>query len=573
MLKRLLIILAGSFILSSCGIAGIHFKVHNPKKQGKYPDFDRETILLGELTPIRSNFDVHYYDLDILLEPWEKKLGGWVEMQATALNSIDSVQIDLDQPLDILALRWENRNGEELAYRRDERAVFIALPRELKSGENFSLHIRYYGKPLIARKPPWAGGLVWKKDDEKNPWSGVACEADGSSLWFPCKDHTSDEPDSASLNFAVANPEVMVVSNGRYLGKTEQDAVQKYHWKVSYPINLYNITFYIGDFVKIEDEYTGINGKQLDISHYVLKPNEQIARQHFQQVKEHIRVYEEIYGEYPWYGDGFKMVESPFAGMEHQSAIAYGSEYKNQLNGTDDYIILHEAGHEWFGNAITADDLAHVWLQEGFTTYGEALYLEKRYGFETAMDHLLFYRMVIKNKRPLVGPVGRRYFDYKDGDVYVKAAWVLHSLRHTINDDELFFRILSEFYQENKMKIINSDVFVAKVNELTGKDYNWFFKQYLHNHKVPFLEYDYADGLLYCRWKFVDEDFDQLPVRVRIEGEDYATIHPSTEVQAFRLAGPGDYRPVEVSNYLTLFGKDVNTRLHKSYSEVVQAQK
>jgi aminopeptidase N len=569
-IKRWLALTIVPLLVASCGLAGIHFKVHNPKKQGKYPKFDRETILLGEYTPIRSSFDAYYYHIDIQFFPDDKKLGGWVEMQARALVDIDSIQIDLDQPLELQQLKWAARQGQSLQYTRDERAVFIALPSTVKAGETFTIHIKYFGKPVIAKKPPWDGGLVWKKDDNKNPWAGVACESEGSSIWFPCKDHTADEPDSVDLSYSINNPNVIIVGNGQYAGKKKTENLQTYNWKVTYPINLYNITFYIGDFVKIEDSYTGINGKHLPISHYVLKPNEEKARTHFKQVKRHIRVYEEAFGEYSWYRDGFRLVESPFAGMEHQAAIAYGNGYKNDLNQTDDYIIVHEAGHEWFGNAITASDLCDVWLQEGITTYGEVIYLERQYGSMAAASHLLFYRWMIANKRPLVGPRGRRYFDYHDGDVYVKGAWTLHSLRNTINNDELFFKIIQTFYEEYKLKVTNSSDFIEVVNRLTGEDYNWFFNQYLYKHKVPFLEFEYTDeGEFYYRWTAVDDDFTRLPILINFPGtNELTTLYPTTKIQLYKPQLNGNL-PLEptVLNNETLFGFKRNKKLVKLLSK------
>lgn len=556
--------------LSSCGIFGIHFNVHNPRKPGKYPKFSKETILLGENTTIRKNFDVTFYDLDIALDPGKQSLSGWVEIKAIANENIDSVQIDLDQPLLIDELRWQTREGQLLTYSRNYRAVYVKLPKRTAKKNVFSLHIKYHGKPVIARKPPWDGGLVWKKDKQKKHWAGVACEGEGASTWFPCKDHTSDEPDSARMCFSIPDTTLTVVSNGVFTGSSIKNNLKSFCWKVSYPINLYNITFYLGDFAKIEDTYTGINGKKLLLNYYVLKPNASFATEHFKQVKKHIRIYEELYGEYSWYRDGFKLIESPYAGMEHQTAIAYGNGYKNDLNGKDDYILLHETGHEWFGNAITAEDLADVWLQEGITTYGEFLYLEKAHSSDEAYSHLSFYRMMIKNKRPLVGPAGRRYFDYHDGDVYVKGAWMLHSLRTNIANDSLFFAVLKTFYAENKLKVTNSQTFIQTVNRITGKDYNWFFNQYLYKNKVPFLEYYRSeDGTLYYRWTDVGEDFNKQRITVEFKptNESY-NIYPGTSVKKLQRSQPGNSTDLMYfSEYKTLFGVKKNKKLIKIYEK------
>ncbi|MCE3278327.1 MAG: aminopeptidase [Bacteroidetes bacterium] len=565
-IKHVLLLLSLTLFISSCGLFGIHFKVHNPKKPGKYPKFNSETILLGELTPIRKNFNVVFYDLDILVDASKKTIGGWVETHSVALKDIDSIQLDLDQQFIIEGIKWKSREGEDLKYSRKERAIFIKLKDPIREGEQFSVHVKYTGKPVVARKPPWSGGMVWKKDKEGNAWCGPVCETDGSSTWFPCKDHTSDEPDSVKLRFTIPDSSLSVVSNGVFKGREQHNNSASFNWKISYPINLYNITFYLGNFAKIEDHYTGINSKELKLSYYVLKPNLDKARKHFPQVKEQLRIYEQTYGEYPWYNDGFKLVESPYAGQEHQTAIAYGNGYKNDLNGKDDYIILHEMGHEWFGNAITAEDLADVWLQEGITTYGEALYLEKKYSYEEALNHLLFYKLVIKNKYPLVGPVGRRYFDYHDGDVYTKGAWLMHTLRKNINNDTLFFAILRTFYQENKMKTCTSKTFIETVNRMTGKSYDWFFNHYLYKNEAPVFEYQYTSEGFYYRWSNVAADFDQLAVPLKFgQGANRVEVFPDVQIQKYTPAGPTNIFYIYDDN--ALFKSKKNKMLEHLYNE------
>lgn len=556
--------------LSSCGLFGIHFKVHNPRIASRYPRFSEEVLSLAKNTSLRKNFDVTFYNLDITISPDSRTLSGWVEIKSLALNNIDSIQLDLDQPLTIDELHWQTREGESLVYSRNYRSVYVKLPNRIAKGTLFSVHIKYHGKPIVAAKPPWEGGLVWKKDKQKNDWVGVACEIEGASIWFPCKDQTSDEPDSTHMCFTIPDTFLFVVSNGVFLGSERKGNTQSFNWKIGYPVNLYDITFYVGNFVKVEDIYKGISGKELQLNYYVLKPNAEKAAKHFQQVKKHLKAYEELYGEYSWYNDGFKLVESPYAGMEHQTAIAYGNGYKNDLYGKDDYILLHETGHEWFGNAITAADLADVWLQEGITTYGEYLYLEKEYDADVAFSHLYLYRMMIKNKRPVVGPYERRYFNYRDGDVYVKAAWVLHTLRNNINNDSSFFSVLRTFYNENKLKTTNSTAFIETVNRVTGKDYKWFFNQYLYHNKVPFLEFEFcADGTIYYRWVDVAEGFNKLNVSLKFDtNEKTYEIFPDTWIKKFKL--PEDMNipsSLFIDDHKALFGIKKNKKLQQLYEE------
>ncbi len=563
--KSLLVAAVTLIFLASCGLFGVRINVHNPRKPGKYPKFDKETILLGELTPIREAFDVVHYDIDIAFDIENKSINGWVETKSVAVNELDSIQLDLDQPMNLEEVRFGSRSGKELGYERVERAIFIKMPNTIAKGDTFSVFVKYSGKPIKAKKAPWDGGFVWREDKEDNPWVGVACEVEGASIWLPTKDHTSDEPNSVDLRFTIPNGNLEVISNGQFVGEEVNGNDKSFMWKVTKHINLYNITFYIGDFAKIEDEYIGINGKKMEMNHYVLHKNKEKATKHFKQLQRQIKAYEELYGEYPWYEDGFKLVESPFAGMEHQSAIAYGNSYKNDMNGTDDYIIVHEAGHEWFGNAVTAADLADVWLQEGFTTYGEALYLEKMYGYQAYNSHIGSYRFFIKNKYPVVGPMGRRYFDYKDGDVYVKGAWILHTLRNTIDNDTIFFDIIKTFYQENNVGVTNSQKFVEVVERLTGEDYDWFFNEYLYVNTVPTLEYELSkDGYFYYQWTGVKDDFNKMPVEIYLIGKTgkEVKLYPSNKIQRKKI---GSDIEVSIPRSKVLFAQDENKKLDKLY--------
>lgn len=554
-------ILSCTLFINSCAIIGIHTKVHNPRRTHAFADVPHEQKVTGTLNAYRACYDVTYYGLDLFIDARAKELSGWVQIDARLDSIADSLQIDLDQNFTIDALRWNSRNGDSISYHRNLRSVTFKANPALRKGDIFTVHIRYHGKPIVARKPPWSGGTVWKKDKEKNDWLGVACESEGASVWFPCKDHTSDEPDSATMRFTIPDNGLMAVSNGKLINEEVTDGRRSFTWRVHYPINSYNITYYVGNFERITDQYVNANGDTLHLEHYVLKPNAEKARVHFTKVKEQIRVYEEIYGLYAFYKDGFKLIESPYAGMEHQSAIAYGSRFKNDLYGLEDYIMLHEAGHEWFGNAVSAADLADVWLQEGITTYGESLYLERKYGKQLANRHLLMQRLFIKNKRPMVGPLGQRYFDYKDSDVYMKGAWTLHSLRNVINDDSVFFRILRVFYEEQKLKLTSSADFVETVNRITGSDYSWFFNQYLYRSKVPFLEYVVKENVLYYRWKDANPDFNRLPVIVRM-GNQRFEIMPSLEIKQFTLPLNSD-EELSFDNMQALFGLDKNKRLYK----------
>jgi len=533
--KHYLLIACTALLIQSCGLLGIHLKVHNPNKAGKNPKFSRESVLLGEMTPLRSCYDVHYYDIAIAFDADEKSLDGTVEIHATAEADFTLLQIDLHPNFTIKKL-IDQAGNNVLKYTQEERAIIIELTK--KKGDDFIIEVAYEGKPVKAKKPPWKGGLVWKKDKEKNDWLGVACESEGASLWWPLKDHTADEPDSLRLHYTIPKG-LMAVGNGQFEGMESSGDLNTYNWFVSYPINTYNVSFYVGDFVEIKDTYKGINGKELAISHFVLKKNEKKAREHFKQINNILKIYEEVFGEYPWYRDGFKLIESPYAGMEHQTAIAYGNGYKNDLYGVD-YIILHEIAHEWWGNSVTAVDLNDVWIQEGFATYAEALYFEKAEGSSQYRSHLQFNRIFIKNKYPVVGVKDRRWFHFRKGsDAYMKGAWILHTLRQQLKDDSLFFKIIQDFYKQSTYQIVESKDFIELVNQKTQKDYSWFFEQYLYNNFAPQLEYTIDEGTLYYRWTKVGKNFNQLKIKCR-SAMKTIVLTPSTEIQTLKLSDNSD---------------------------------
>ncbi len=526
-LKMLVILLA--FSILSCN-KGFHKTVYNPKKPGQYPKDTRAIQLLGAPSNYRTCFDVSHYDLHVTIDPAHKSISGHVVISSTATTNFDTLQIDLYENLHIDRIE---SNHQQLFYKREKGAVFIAMPRRITKDQKFDLTVYYEGKPVVAKRPPWNGGFVWKKDKDRNPWIGVSCETEGASIWWPCKDMISDEPDSADVYITTSN-KLMAVSNG-ILKDTASNSnkTTTFHWKISYPINNYNITFYIGNFKLLADSYTSkLTGKVTALNHYVLPYNLEKAKTHFQQLKPILEFYENMFGEYPWQRDGFKLVESPYEGMEHQSAIAYGNGYKNDF-GLFDYIILHETAHEWWGNSVTAADFADVWLHEGFASYCEALYVEKLAGKEAYIKYMYWQRMTIQNKRPVVRKQNIRYFDYHDEDVYNKGSWVLHTLRNTINNDSLFFDILKTFRIENNQQQIHSEKFIQLVNKKTGKDYTWFFKQYLYNRKAPFLEYYWVNTDFYFRWTNTDVDF-KLPIELKVAGE-ITKLYPTSTIKKITL--------------------------------------
>lgn len=567
---RIIYIALLSLLISSCSLLGVHLKVENPKRDGKYPKFSETTKILGTLnSKYRTCFDATYYDLDVLIDEKNKFLKGTVIMNATAVTDFDTLQLDLYPNMKVKSIGFfshsssqENQNIFIIPnYTRKYGAIFIQIKQ--KTGDRFKIKIEYEGSPQVAKKPPWDGGFVWKKDKQNNPWIGVACESEGASLWWPCKDVTNDEPDSVSISI-TASKNLVSVSNGQLKAKIEKEELATYKWFVSYPINLYNVTIYIGNFKLISDSLKNpFTGKILPINHYVLAPNYDIAKKHFTQAKEQVAFFEKTFGEYPWRKDGYKLVESPYEGMEHQSAIAYGNGYKNGYQPFD-YIILHESAHEWWGNAITAADLADVWLQEGFATYSEALYVENTQGKNAYLRYMYYYRIFIENKYPIIGPENKRYFDYRNSDCYQKGAWVLHTLRSTINDDYLFFDIIKTFYEKYKLKTTCTKDFISVVNEKTNTDYNWFFNQYLYSRKAPMLEYFWDGKDFFFKWSDVLPDF-KMPAEIILDNTVKVNLKPSAKIQKVAISKEA-YKEISFNDAYLLYGLKENKKLKKKFS-------
>jgi aminopeptidase N len=489
--------------------------------------------LRGKLNNFRSCYDVYFYNLDIDININSKSIAGFVDIYFSVVNDFDTMQIDLYPNMSLDSIVFEKKN---LHFNRVYGAVFVLFDKHLTTNEKAKIRVYYHGKPVIAKKPPWEGGFVWKKDKNKNPWIGVACEVAGASLWWPVKDHLSDKPDSMKLNFTVPAG-LMCVSNGHMVDSVPLMNKTKYTWKLTYPVNSYNATMYIGKFSHFSMPYQGVD-TSFNLDFYVIPQHLEKAKEHFLQVQSILHFYESAFGPYPWPKDGYKLVESPYEGMENQTAIAYGNNYNNFINAFDQ-IILHETAHEWWGNSINVPDYAEVWIHEGMAAYAEAMYTEHNYGHNFYLSYLKFYALLIRNKKTVVGPHDVNFWDYKDGDVYMKGALMLHTLRNTLTDDSLFFNIIKSFYNKYKYKEAVSQDFINLVNEMTGKDYSWFFKQYLYKRSSPellvkkeFLSYKNTYELQY-KWSNVDSDFS-IPLKI-VSGNETYTIWPTTKLQKIYL--------------------------------------
>ena len=484
-------------------------------------------------------YDVRYYNLSLEFFPSKKMIAGTLKMDFTAVENQSKIQIDLFQQMKINAITLNNKN---VKFKRSENATFVEA--SINKGSKYSMTVEYEGKPIQAKNAPWDGGFVWKEDIEGNTWAGVACEGIGASLWWPNKDHLSDEPDSMEMHFTVPS-DLVAVSNGNLTGiKEQKNNTKTYSWKVTYPINNYNITVYIGKYEHLQDLYKANDSSELALDYYVLPNHKAVAATHFKQVHKVLRAFEHYFGKYPFWKDGYALVECPYLGMEHQSAIAYGNEFKGGYLGKGileeldfDYIILHETAHEYFGNSVSCTDLGDMWIHESFATYMEALFVEYYYGKDAAQRYLLSQKSLIKNTEPIFGPYGVNY-EPLTSDQYYKGSWMLHSLRNTIENDTLWFSILHEFYDNHKIKSANRDDFINLVNRRTKKDYTAFIHQYLRWETPPTLEYRIdkkADlTLVYYRWKCIETSFE-MPIEFNLDGHEIK-VKPTNEWKSTQFA-------------------------------------
>lgn len=531
--------------LSSCYVGHWHYFGEEPKRPGIYPEFTSEDSLAGYLDGDLSSYDVFFYDIEIDVDPFVG-LSGKVNMYFQPVEKIGGLRFDLYEDLDIHRVDF---NGKNLAVQRNSRACYILFPDSLEKDVKYSIAIDYSGSPGEAKDPPWEGGIVWGADTALNPFAGVCCQSEGASIWLPCKDHLSDEPDSVRMTISVPDG-LTAVSNGTMVDHFSGDGKEVYTWFTQYPVNPYNITFYIGDYVNFKDTLDLKEGKLL-LDYYVLPGNLERAKRHFKQSRDVVRIYSELFGPYPWIEEGFRLVESPYEGMEHQTAIAFGYFYMNHPGWGFDYIIVHEAAHEWWGNAVSVSDFSDIWIHEGFATYAEFLFIER---IENSRDARYYARVeiapFINNKRPVVGPGKVNYWSHDDNDVYNKGAMVLHTLRNAINDSILFFDILQTFYRDHAKKSnVTTRDFIELVNEKTGKNWDKFFEAYLYTTKVPVLHYYfYSEGVgpgakgstynLALKWENVPEGFS-MPISVlNTKTKKITRFDASTSIKFYNTSIP-----------------------------------
>lgn len=503
-------------------------------------EFTRQDTLRGTITPERSWWDLQHYHLEVKVNPETKSLSGENTVRYKVLEAPRRMQIDLQAPMQ---LTNAEQDGAELQIEHDGNAHFIILKADQNVGDQKEVVLTFSGTPVEAVHPPWDGGLTWKTDSNGLPFISNANQGIGASIWWPNKDHGYDEPDQGVLMSVTVPENLMDVSNGRLIG-TDHDQAAKtktYHWEVKNPINNYGININVGDYVHFGEKYAGEKG-ELDMDYYVLRENLKKAKKQFEDVPRMMEAFEHWFGPYPFYEDSYKLVEVPYLGMEHQSSVTYGNEYKNGYLGRDlsgtgwglkfDFIIIHESGHEWFANNITYRDVADMWIHESFTAYSENLFLDYFYGKEASKEYVLGTRMAISNDIPIIGT----YNVNTEGsaDMYYKGANMLHTLRQIVNDDEKWRSILRGLNAEFYHQTVSTKQIENYMSQKTGINLTPVFDQYLRDIRIPIFSYNIIDGKLAYRWENVVDGFN-MPVKITVDGKEMS-LKPTQQWQTIDLS-------------------------------------
>ena len=470
----------------------------------------------GVLSANAAKYDVIYYDLNLKVDPAQKSLAGYVEVKlASVVAAMDSFEIDL---IDSFKVAKVERDGLELPFTHREHKIKAALAQQLARHQTAAFRIHYSGRPPVALRPPWQGGFNWSTDENGKPWIGVSCQGEGGKIWWPCKDHPSDEPDSVAINITIPDS-LYCASNGLLESiSNPEKGWRTFHWKTRYPVNNYNVSINIGDYAIVKRRYRGSTG-EMDNVFYVLKSDSAQAPALVEMAEEFLNFYGRYFGEYPWIKEKFGLAHTDYLGMEHQTINAYGNRFRKTDLGYDE-LMLHEMGHEWWGNYVTARDWADFWIHEGICSYAEALFLQDKFGMEAYHQYVAEnLRPRIRNQQPIVPKRNATTTEAYNSDIYAKAAVVLHTLRYLIGE-KILLDILKTFATDSAytlhQRVVSQD-FIDLANRKSGRDLNWFFQQYLFTASPPTLEYKItrAPGkitTLELNWR---ERVFRLPVEVR----------------------------------------------------------
>jgi aminopeptidase N len=516
--------------------------------------FTRQDTLRGSVTPERAWWDLTFYHLDIAVNPSDSTIYGTNTVTYRVLKAASRMQIDLQEPLTITRAVQNNVN---LKYRREGNVYWIDMAEIQEPGKIYSIELSYGGRPKVSLRPPWSGGITWKKDKNGLPFVASSCQGDGASLWWPCKDHMYDEPDSMLISVNVpAN--LMDVSNGRLRSVVKQkNKTRTFNWFVANPINNYGVNINIADYDHFSEVYNGEKGP-LDCDYYVLKEDLEKAKVQFRQATMMLAAFEHWFGPYPFYEDGYKLVEAPYLGMEHQSSVTYGNGFENGYRGTDlsgsgwgkkfDFIIIHESAHEWFANNITYEDIADMWVHESFGNYSESLYVEYYYGKEAGREYVLGTRANISNDIPVTG-----YYNVNNEgshDMYYKGGNMLHTIRQVVNDDEKWRNILRGLNKDFYHKVVKGSEIESYLIEKTGINLKPVFDQYLRDIRIPVFEYSIRGNQLTFRWNNCVPGFN-LPLKIWVSGKEMM-LNPRATFSTVQLDSENPSIKVDADFYVAV---------------------
>ena len=516
--------------------------------------FTQQDRLRGSITPERAWWDLTHYELSIEVSPDTKSIRGSNVVSFKALGSGSLMQIDLQQPLKITKVEHESR---ELEFERNGNVHLIRFPEALAAGSSHSIRIRYEGTPVESKNPPWSGGFSWQKDNKGNDFIATSCQGIGASIWWPCKDHGYDEPDDG-MNINITVPEnLTAVSNGR-LAETihnSTEATKTFRWVVTQPINNYSVNANIGNYVNFSEAYEGEFGK-LDMDYWVLAHQRETAEKHFREAPRTIEAFEHWFGKYPFYEDSYKLVVVPYLGMEHQSSVTYGNGFKNGYRGRDlsatgvglkfDFIIVHESGHEWFGNNISMKDAADMWIHESFTNYSENLFVEYHFSKKEAEDYVIGCRKLVQNDIPIIGKYNVN--NSGSGDMYYKGGNMIHMIRHIVNDDEKWRGILRGLNETFWHQTVTTQQVEDYISEKAGFDFSKVFDQYLRGTEIPEFNYRVKGNEVEYWFEGVVNGFE-IPVKVAVNDKDLI-LSVSGEKQKYTNESAIDSVKVDRNYYL-----------------------
>jgi aminopeptidase N len=511
--------------------------IQNANAQQK---FTFEDTLRGSITPQRVWWDLRFYNLKVKVDPNNKFISGSNAIHFTVLNTSEKyLQLDLQPPMFLDSVRF--LQSKLTFIKKGKNAYFIDISSlKLQKGSSYVFDTWFRGNPKVAVRAPWDGGFSWSKDAEGRPFVATSCQNLGSSVWWPCKDHMYDEPDS--MNITVTVPEKLWdVSNGQMIDmKVDASGNRTTTWKVRNPINNYGVNVNVGAYETFSEVYPGEKGP-LKCSYYVLPENLEKAKIHFKDANRTLKAFEHWFGPYPFYEDGYKLVEVPYLGMEHQSSVTYGNKYANGYLGRDlsgtgwglkwDFIIVHESGHEWFANNITYKDIADMWIHESFTNYSETLFTEYYYGLSAGQDYVIGTRRAIANDKPIIG-----HYDVNDEgstDMYYKGGNMIHTIRHVIDNDEKFRSILRGLNADFYHQTVTTAQIENYISQKAGIDFSKVFDQYLRTTKIPKLLIKKDKKCLKYKWENTVEGFS-MPVKVSLDNGKEIFITPSSEWKEVR---------------------------------------